>query len=395
MIINDKKVSIVVPIYNREKFLDKCINSLISQTYKNIEIILVDDGSKDNSLSICKKYAENDNRIKFIHKENGGVQSARNRGIDEATGYYLCFTDADDSVSETFIEKFVNVFNSGYYECVVGGFYKVDKDYNIISKNENLINLSIPTFESERWAMYFERFGCYVWNHMFITELVRKYNVRFDKDVIIFDDTAFTMNYLNHIDSIGFTNSNDYYYVCEHDDLTVAKRLKNKRVNDGGCREKAKTCILKYEKYVAGHDITHSAVGADIIRPNSDDLYCGHAIIDNSENLKWVSSALYHIAMVSFILYISRVPYDYRYNKEEKDRQFDESYAYFKSKNIDTWYYNFNDLQLKLKSVKLLRITEFFFFKTSKKIFRIFCDIFGNNTISNIFLYLRKVANKS
>ena len=373
---NDKKVSIVVPIYNREKFLDNCINSLINQAYKNIEIILVDDGSNDNSLNICNSYANKDNRIKVIHKENGGVQSARNMGINEATGYYLCFTDADDFVSETFIEKFVNVYNSGNYECVVGGFYKVDKDYNILDSNEILINLNIPKYESERWALYFERFGCYVWNHMFITELVKKYNVRFDKEIIIFDDTAFTMNYLNHIDSIGFTNSNDYYYVCEHDDLTVAKRLKNKRVNDGGCKEKAKTCIIKYEKYIVGAK------------------QCEPAINNNKENLNWVSSALYHIAMVSFILYISRVPYDYRYSKEEKDRQFDDSYEFFKNKNLNTWYYNFNDLQLKLKSIKLLRITEFFFFKTSKNIFRLFCDIFGNNTISNLFLYLRKILNK-
>lgn len=378
----DKKVSIVVPVYNREKFLYKCINSLTNQTYKDIEIILVDDGSKDKSYDVCCSYAKNDSRIKVIHKENGGVQSARNRGIDEATGYYLCFTDADDYVSEKFVENFISVYESGNYECVVCGFYKVDQDHNILLENNNLVNLDIPTFESERWALYFERFGCYVWNHMFVTDIVRKYNVRFDKDIIIFDDTAFTMNYLNHIDSIGFTNSNDYYYVSEHDDLTVAKRLKHKRVNDGGCREKAKTCILKHEKYLAGANFRSPCRGE----------HCESA--KSEENLRWVSSALYHIAMVSFILYISRVPYDYRYSKEEKDRQFDESYKFFKSKNLDTWYYNYNDLQLKLKSINLLRITEFFFFKTSKKVFRLFCDIFGNNTISNLFLYMRKIVNK-
>ena len=368
----DKKVSIVVPIYNREKFLDKCISSLLKQTYKNIEIILVDDGSKDNSLDICSSYAKNDNRIKVIHKENGGVQSARNRGIDEATGYYLCFTDADDYVSDKFIENFIKVYENGEYHCVVCGFYKVDQDDNILLKNDNLINLNIPLFESERWALYFERFGCYVWNHMFITELVRKYNVRFDKDVIIFDDTAFTMNYLNHIDSIGFTNSNDYYYVCEHDDLTVAKRLKNKRVNDGGCREKVKTCIIKYEKYVLNKDI--------------NDIKNG--------NLKWVSSVLYHIAIISFILYISRVPYDYRYDKNIKDKQFDEFYNFLKLKELNNWYYDYSKLHTKLKSVKLLKLTEFFFFKTKKKVFRLFCNIFGNNTISDIFIYFRKFVNK-
>ena len=364
----DKKVSIVVPIYNREKFLDKCISSLLKQTYKNIEIILVDDGSKDNSLDICNSYAKNDNRIKVIHKENGGVQSARNRGIDEATGYYLCFTDADDYVSDKFIENFIKVYESGEYHCVVCGFYKVDQDDNILLKNDNLINLNIPLFESERWALYFERFGCYVWNHMFITELVRKYNVRFDKDVIIFDDTAFTMNYLNHIDSIGFTNSNDYYYVCEHDDLTVAKRLKNKRVNDGGCREKVKTCIIKYEKYVLNKDI--------------NDIKNG--------NLKWVSSVLYYEATVSFVLYMSTVYNDYRYDKDKKNDMFKNFYYYIKDKKISKWYHKYEDLKTNMLSVLYIKPIVFLYNHLSISFFKLICSIMGCDFIHDIRLYVRR-----
>lgn len=363
----DKKVSIVVPVYNREKFLDKCITSLINQTYKNLEIILVDDGSKDNSLSICQKYADKDDRIKAIHKENGGVQSARNKGIDESTGYYLCFVDADDYVSENFISNFINAYNTGKYECVVCGHICVGGNYNVLITNEQMLNLDISKFETERWALYFERFACYVWNHMFITNIVKEHNVRFDKDIIIFDDTAFTMNYINHITSIGFTNSNDYYYVCEHDSLTVAKRLKNKRVNDGGCREKVKSCIIKYNRFVKNKDI--------------NDLSNG--------NLKWLSSILYHVAIISFILYISRVPYDYRYTKDIKDKQFDEFYYYLKNERLDNWHYDYNDLHTKLASVKLLKPTAFIFFKCSKSIFRLYCDIFGCNFVSNIFLSLR------
>ena len=370
---SDKKVSIVVPVYNRERFLDKCIKSLLSQTYNNIEIILVDDGSKDNSLNVCNNYAKNDERIRVIHKENGGVQSARNRGIEESTGYYICFVDADDYVTDKFIENFISVYRSDNYQCVVCGHYRVDGNYKIISNNDSMINLYIPTFETERWALYFERFACYAWNHMFLAEVIKSNNLRFDKDVIIFDDTAFTMNYLNHIDSIGFTNSNDYYYVCEHNDLTVAKRLKNKRVNDGGCREKTKTCINKYNHYIKDRDIDDGSNG----------------------NLRWLSSTLYHVAMISFILYISRVPYDYRYTKLVKDKQFDDFYKYVKDNNLDSWHYDYNDLHTKLSSIKLLKPTEYMFFKHSKRLFRLYCDIFGNNTIGNIFVRLRSLKKRN
>lgn len=93
------KISIIVPIYNCEKYLEQCIGSLVKQTYSDIEIILVNDGSTDSSLSICKKYSETDDRIQVINKKNGGVSSARNVGIKVSTGEYVIFVDADDWLS--------------------------------------------------------------------------------------------------------------------------------------------------------------------------------------------------------------------------------------------------------------------------------------------------------
>lgn len=101
---NNIKVSIIVPIYNMEKYLSKCIESIINQTYQNLEIILVDDGSTDNSGKIADEYAIKDNRIRVIHKRNAGVSSARNTGIDNATGEYVCFADADDYLMEDYVE---------------------------------------------------------------------------------------------------------------------------------------------------------------------------------------------------------------------------------------------------------------------------------------------------
>ena len=97
-------ISVIVPIYNVEKYLDRCVDSIINQTYKNLEIILVDDGSPDNCLAICDSWAEKDRRIKVIHKENGGVSSARNSALDIASGDYIGFVDSDDWIEPDMYE---------------------------------------------------------------------------------------------------------------------------------------------------------------------------------------------------------------------------------------------------------------------------------------------------
>ena len=101
-------ISIIVPVYNVEKYLNRCIDSLISQTYQNIEIILVDDGSTDSSSEIVDGYLKKDNRIKVFHKDNGGLSDARNKGIEISKGKYLSFVDSDDYVTNTYIETLYN-----------------------------------------------------------------------------------------------------------------------------------------------------------------------------------------------------------------------------------------------------------------------------------------------
>lgn len=118
----DKLISVIVPIYNVENYLVKCIESIINQTYSNLEIILVDDGSHDNCHIICDKYAKKDRRIKVIHKKNGGLSDARNAGLDIATGEYISFIDSDDYISLYFyekLEKVMEISDSDIVECDV------------------------------------------------------------------------------------------------------------------------------------------------------------------------------------------------------------------------------------------------------------------------------------
>ena len=129
-------ISIVVPIYNQEKYLEKCINSLLVQTYTELEIILVDDGSTDKSGAICDVFAQKDSRIKVIHKENGGLSDARNAGIDIARGEYIGFVDSDDYVAENIYEKMYNVLAENNADMVVCNCALIDSNNQLIEEKK-------------------------------------------------------------------------------------------------------------------------------------------------------------------------------------------------------------------------------------------------------------------
>lgn len=123
------KISVIVPVYNTENVLEKCLESIINQTYENLEIILVNDGSEDNSINICEKYKEKDNRIIIINKENGGLSSARNEGINVATGDYISFVDSDDCIINNFYEYLVKLLvENKFPDIIQGSFERINFD---------------------------------------------------------------------------------------------------------------------------------------------------------------------------------------------------------------------------------------------------------------------------
>lgn len=124
-------ISIIIPVYKVEKYLDKCLNSVVNQTYKNIEIILVDDGSPDNCPTICDEWAKKDDRIRVIHKENGGLSSARNAGIDVAKGEYLAFIDSDDSVEPEYVEELYTTLIENNVDLSICGISFIKEDGSI------------------------------------------------------------------------------------------------------------------------------------------------------------------------------------------------------------------------------------------------------------------------
>ncbi|MBR4998296.1 MAG: glycosyltransferase, partial [Clostridia bacterium] len=143
-----EKVSIIIPIYKVEEFLDNCVESVINQTYKNLEIILVDDGSPDNCPKKCDEWAKKDNRIKVIHKENGGVSSARNMALDIMSGDYVCFVDADDALNPQYVEILLKTSKQNDADVAICSWQKT-KDLNFVNKPKTYQNYQIKTFHNE------------------------------------------------------------------------------------------------------------------------------------------------------------------------------------------------------------------------------------------------------
>ena len=163
----DDLVSVIVTVYNSEKYISNAIKSIIDQTYKNLEIIVVDDGSEDASLDICYKYEEVDSRIKVFHKINEGVSSARNFGLRKSTGRYICFLDSDDYYSKDFVLLMVNKQKENKSELVVCGYSTTKEQRMILDStkvsNEKKLNEIIDK-------------GCLnvVWNKLFIKDCIKQ-----------------------------------------------------------------------------------------------------------------------------------------------------------------------------------------------------------------------------
>lgn len=211
-----KSVSVVLSIYNVEAYLKKCIDSIINQTHTNLEIILVDDGSTDDCPGICDEYAQKDCRIKVIHKQNGGPSSARNSGIDIATGEYICFFDGDDFVEIDMVEMLLKAIQEYDNDVCVCG-YSVD-EYDamnkLISTKEvapyfSYLNRTFSLSEYERilgWCGY-------TWNKLYKRKLLMRCHLRFEEGISLGEDLLFNAEVFLNAAKVRFLPYVGYHYI--------------------------------------------------------------------------------------------------------------------------------------------------------------------------------------
>lgn len=220
--MNSPLISIVVPVYNAEKYIDRCISSICNQTYTNFELILVDDGSTDLSGSICNEYSSRDNRIRVIHKPNGGVSSARNCGLDKISGKYVTFVDSDDHVSSDFLANFVCCLSDEKnIDLVAQSFWYCYEE----SKEQQLLKLpDIFIKENYQLVKWFEDaknvHNGYIWHRLFRSEIIKANNIRFPDEISFSEDGIFFVRYLRTASNFLLTSKPGYFYSVRSGSLT-------------------------------------------------------------------------------------------------------------------------------------------------------------------------------
>jgi len=209
-------ISIIIPVYNSEKYLVKCLDSVTEQTFADFEVLLINDGSTDKSGIICDEYAAKDSRFKIFHKENGGVSSARNLGIEKATGDWICFVDSDDYLGKEFLFSFkINIQSN----C---DFYLQSADQIKKSKKSTFYKYSHSIYSPSK---FFNIFSLYPylsmpWSKLFRLKIIISNNLRFDSKLARCEDMIFNLQYLSYIDCVKTIQNTGYIYRKEDNSLS-------------------------------------------------------------------------------------------------------------------------------------------------------------------------------
>lgn len=236
-------ISVIVPVYNVEIYLERCIQSLVSQTYLNLEIVLVDDGSTDSSSKICDKWAENDTRIKVIHKENGGLSDARNAGLKVAMGEYISFVDSDDWIAKDFYEVLIRVLNENNADIAECGVYFVNDKEEILQKRgikEEVLTLN----RIEALKRLILENGVYqtVWNKLYKRTIVQGILFEVGK---YHEDEYWTYQVFDRIEKMAVINQPGYYYLQRNSSI-MGEKYSIKRLDGLEARAERVQFLKKY-----------------------------------------------------------------------------------------------------------------------------------------------------
>lgn len=256
-------VSVIIPIFRVEDYLDRCVQCVCEQTYRNLEIILVDDGSDDNCPAMCDEWSKKDNRIQVIHKKNGGLSDARNAGLKVASGEFVYFLDSDDYVKSETIEKALDVMLEKNVDVVVFGFQKVDESGKYIS--DSTFHVGEYNFSTEKEKLRFiykyllqMKVGWEVWSRLYRMDIIRKNNLKFEPNKEIFaEDRCFNLYYTLCSNSLYCMEDKFYYYLIRNN--SIMGKQKEWKVNEAvqlskkvfeKAKEKNMNYIMKNYHYI-------------------------------------------------------------------------------------------------------------------------------------------------
>lgn len=211
--VSTEEISIIVPVYNAESFLDRCVESILSQTYKNWRLLLINDGSSDASAGICEKWSSFDNRISTFHQNNGGAGAARNFGISVSSTKWITFVDADDTIEPTFLENFHSE-SIGDNEIAIQGYRRIRPNGELLSEFKNFNNATycgdeiVESFGKDWLLDYGQTVG-----KLYPLHLIKKQNIKFPTDFLISEDHCFFLSVLLYVTGIQLYSGTLYNYI--------------------------------------------------------------------------------------------------------------------------------------------------------------------------------------
>ncbi len=247
-------ISIIVPIYKVETYLPRCLDSIIAQTYKNLEIILVDDGSPDRCGEICDEYAQKDSRIKVIHQENGGVSVARNTGIRNVNGDYITFIDSDDTINDDYIQNLCRGFENKDTVLSMTGYKIISFADNCLLQDTNILNVKEEKPCIDFISNLFNSVPCYFgycWGKLYKTKIIQENKLKYAEDIYYNEDRLFIVSYLtccNKTDKVYLNSISNYcYYQHQASAMSaISINFNRKCLSD---LEAYKRMVLKIKKY--------------------------------------------------------------------------------------------------------------------------------------------------
>lgn len=216
------KVSVIVPVYKAEKYIHRCVDSILAQTFTDWELLLIDDGSPDGSGEICDEYAKRDTRIRVFHKDNGGVSSARNLGLDNITGEYVTFVDADDWIDEDNLSVCVSALDTGNLDILQYSWRRIDAEGNVLQVSK--IDTDVLDLQH-----YIEKgnFNVCVGGSYIRNSIVRNHRIRFDKSLKLAEDQIFILTAMSEANRIQSFSKVFYNYFFNEESATNNTRIED------------------------------------------------------------------------------------------------------------------------------------------------------------------------
>jgi glycosyltransferase involved in cell wall biosynthesis len=234
-------LSIIIPFYNSETYFDRCLNSIVTQLTQETELLLINDGSEDNSLNIVSKYLKNDSNIRIFNKKHSGVSDSRNFGLDHSLGSFIVFWDSDDVIANNSISKILEIIKNKQFDVLLFYFSHMSNKKKVETKRHCLSNINVK--ESLNKIYFDDRICGYVWNKCFNKKAIINWKLKFDENILVSEDELFVISCLVKAKSIMICNEVFYFYR-NNDDSTMHSKDPLKTISS--CRARIAVYTLLY-----------------------------------------------------------------------------------------------------------------------------------------------------